>query len=79
MLIKIMVVIAYRQKAQRSFAAELLCPFDAIMEMLRGDCSGENLSDIAERFQVSELTIRTQLVNHKILEREDIESELASA
>lgn len=69
----------YRQKAQRSFAAELLSPFHSIMEMLHGDYSEENLSDVAEQFQVSELTIRTQLVNHNILEREDLELELAAA
>lgn len=69
----------YRQKAQRSFAAELLSPFGAIMEMLQGDYANENLGDVAERFQVSELTIRTQLVNHGILEREDLELELAAA
>lgn len=69
----------YRQKAQRSFAAELLSPFGAIVEMLQGDYSEENLSDIARHFEVSELTIRTQLVNHKILEREDLEPELAAA
>ena len=69
----------YRQKAQRSFAAELLSPFGTIMEMLQGDYSEENLSDVAKHFQVSELTIRTQLVNHKILEREDLELELAAA
>ncbi|MDD4964371.1 MAG: hypothetical protein PHI11_10695 [Gallionella sp.] len=69
----------YRQKAQRSFAAELLSPFDTLMEMLQGDYSEENLSDVAEYFQVSQLTIRTQLVNHKILEREDLELELAAA
>lgn len=69
----------YRQKAQRSFAAELLSPFGAIMEMLKGDYSDENLNDVAEQFQVSVLTIRTQLVNHKIIEREDLELELAVA
>jgi hypothetical protein len=69
----------YRQKAQRSFAAELLSPFRLIMEMLQGDYSDESLSNVAEQFQVSELTIRTQLVNHKILEREDLDLEVAVA
>lgn len=52
----------YRQKAQRSFAAELLSPFRSIMEMLHGDYSEENLSDVAEQLEVSELTIRTRLL-----------------
>jgi hypothetical protein len=61
----------YRQKAQRAFAAELLSPFSAVMQMLAGDYSLEKQQDVAEHFAVSELTIRTQLVNHKILDRED--------
>lgn len=65
----------YRQKAQRSFAAELLSPFDAVMDMLQGDYSLENQQDVAKHFDVSEITIRTQLVNHKILEREDLDAE----
>jgi hypothetical protein len=65
----------YRQKAQRSFAAELLSPFDAVMHMLQGDYSLEKQLDVAAHFKVSELTVRTQLVNHKILEREDLDAE----
>lgn len=65
----------YRQKAQRSFAAELLSPFDAVMHMLQGDYSLEKQLDVAKHFNVSGITIRTQLVNHKILEREDLDSE----
>lgn len=66
----------YRQKAQRSFAAELLSPFNAVFHMLDGDCSAEKQLDVAEYFQVSPLTIRTQLVNHQILEREDLDSDV---
>lgn len=69
----------YRQKAQRSFAAELLSPFDAVFNMLQGDYSVENQSDVAAYFDVSDLTIRTQLVNHKILEREDLDPEAIAA
>jgi hypothetical protein len=68
----------YRQKVQRSFAAELLSPFDSVMHMLQGDYSLESQLDVAEHFQVSELTIRTQLVNHKILDREDLEPDSVS-
>jgi Zn-dependent peptidase ImmA (M78 family) len=63
----------YRQKAQRSFAAELLSPFDAVLNMFQGDFSLDKQLDVAAHFDVSELTVRTQLVNHKILEREDLE------
>lgn len=66
----------YRQKAQRSFAAELLSPFISVLDMLDGDYSAENQLDVAEYFKVSPLTIRTQLVNHQILEREDLDSDV---
>ena len=65
----------YRQKMQRSFAAELLSPFESVDDMLAGDYSMESQQDVAERFQVSELTIRTLLVNHRRLEREDLDED----
>ena len=64
----------FRQKAQRSFAAELLAPYQAVEAML-----GENYSDeeaqkeVATHFQVSELTIRTLLVNHHLLDRGEVD------
>lgn len=69
----------YRQKIQRSFAAELLSPFDGMVNMLQGDYSDENLHELGEHFGVSEMTIRTQLVNHKIFEREDLDPEAFAA
>ncbi len=65
----------YRQKMQRSFAAELLSPFEAVDEMLEGDYSSEKQQDVAEHFHVSPLTIRTSLVNHGRLEREELDEE----
>lgn len=62
---------SYRQKMQRAFAAELLCPFVAVDEMTGGDDSGERQRDVAERFNVSELTVRTQLVNRGRIDREN--------
>jgi hypothetical protein len=61
----------YRQKAQRSFAAELLSPFEIIDERLSGDFSAEAQRDIASEFKVSELTVRTLLMNHHRIERDD--------
>lgn len=69
----------YRQKAQRSFAAELLSPFAAVLNMLQGDFSQEKQLDVADYFGVSEITIRTQLMNHKILDREDLEIDVTAA
>ncbi len=69
----------YRQKMQRSFAAELLSPFEAVDAMLAGDYSAEAQQDVAEHFQVSERTILTLLVNHGRLEREELEAEFELA
>ncbi len=65
----------YRQKAQRSFAAELLSPFEAVEEMLNGDYSPENQQDVADHFMVSPMTIDTLLKNHGRIERGDADEE----
>lgn len=62
---------SYRQRAQRAFAAELLSPFADMEEMLAGDYSEGRQRDVAEHFSVSERTIRTQLVNHRRIAREE--------
>jgi hypothetical protein len=60
----------FRQKAQRSFAAEFLAPFDTVDAMLAGDYSEESIEKVATYFEVSNWTIRTLLMNHNRLERE---------
>ena len=65
----------YRQNAQRSFAAELLSPFAAVFNMLQGDYSDEKPLDVAGYFKVSVITIRTQLVNHGILDRDYLDAD----
>lgn len=65
----------YRQKAQRSFAAEFLSPFDAVDEELSGDYSLESQQDVAQKFQVSDYTVQTLLINHRRIERDDLEDE----
>jgi len=60
----------FRQKTQRSFAAELLSPFEAVELMLDGDFSDEMIERVASHFEVSTRTISTLLVNHGRLERE---------
>lgn len=67
----------YRQKLQRAFAAELLCPFEALEEMLGGDYSPEARDNAAHHFKVSERTVTTLLVNHKRLDRDFLEDEAA--
>jgi hypothetical protein len=69
----------YRQKLQRSFAAELLCPFSALVDSLEGDFSDEARDDAAAEFNVSERAVRTILVNNKLLDREELDDEFATA
>lgn len=53
-----------RQKFQRAFAAEFLCPIAALLDLLGGDFSSEAMDDAAEHFGVSGLAVKSQLVNH---------------
>lgn len=62
----------YRQKVQRSFAAEFLCPFEPLADMLQGDFSAEAIEDAASQFNVSERTVRTLLANHHLIDREEV-------
>ncbi|MCU0839527.1 MAG: hypothetical protein MUE49_12525 [Rhodospirillales bacterium] len=69
----------YRQKLQRAFAAELLCPLDALKTQLDGDYSQDAIESAAQYFEVSPLTVRTHLVNNRLLPREDIDDEVESS
>lgn len=69
----------YRQKLQRSFAAELLCPFEAADSMLGGDYSEDRQEDVAEHFNVSPLTVQTLLVNHGRIDRHSLDEEFEAA
>ena len=63
---------SYRQKMQRAFAAELLSPFAAVDAMMDGDYSDEEKqNEVAQHFAVSPMTIQTQLVNHRRIDRDD--------
>jgi hypothetical protein len=60
----------YRQKAQRSFAAELLAPFEAVEALMQGDLSEEAQLDAADVFSVPPLVINTLLRKHGRLQRD---------
>lgn len=53
-----------RQKVQRAFAAELLCPIEGLREFLNGDVSPESIEEAADHFSVSELAVKSVLANH---------------
>ncbi len=66
----------YTQKAQRAFAAELLCPYQGLEEFLRGDYSDEGQEAAAEHFDVSPRAVQTVLVNHGCIDRADFAAEI---
>ncbi|WP_295436505.1 hypothetical protein [uncultured Thiodictyon sp.] len=65
----------YRQKLQRAFAAELLCPFEALEAFLDGDYSEQARDDAAQHFNVSERAVWTLLVNNDRLERNALDDD----
>lgn len=63
-----------RQKFQRAFAQELLCPFEVLMDFLETDSpSDDDIEDAADYFQVSPRLVQSALVNHHVLPRETLE------
>lgn len=57
-----------RQKYQRAFAAEFLCPINGLIEFLQNDFSDEAIDDAAEHFDVSQQTITSLLANNHYIE-----------
>jgi hypothetical protein len=68
----------YRQKMQRAFAAEFLCPFDSLLEFLDGEVSNEAREEAARHFQVSERTVWSLLANHGRLDTQDLDGDFES-
>ncbi len=62
----------YRQKMQRAFAAELLCPVASLVDFLNDDFSDDAREEAAERFGVSSLAVTSVLVNNHELDRDEI-------
>ena len=56
-----------RQRTQRAFAAEFLCPVEALEEFMAGDFSMDAVEEAAERFEVGPAAVQAQLVNHGLL------------
>lgn len=54
----------FRQKYQRAFAAEFLCPIDSLTSFLDEDFSSYAIEEAAAKFDVSEQTITTLLLNN---------------
>jgi hypothetical protein len=56
-----------RQKYQRAFAAEFLCPLDNLQDYLNNDYSESAIEEASEYFKVSEQTIEMILVNNRLI------------
>lgn len=59
-----------RQKFQRAFASEFLCPIHALTGYLDNDLSAESFDGAGQYFGVSPLAVRSTLVNHGIIASE---------
>jgi hypothetical protein len=58
-----------RQKLQRAFAAEFLCPIIKLREYLNGDLSDEAIEEAGEYFDVSSVMVHSHLANNGLLPR----------
>ncbi len=56
-----------RQKYQRAFAAEFLCPITALRDFLQEDFSEGAIEDAADHFQVSQTTVNSLLLNNGLM------------
>jgi hypothetical protein len=61
-----------RQRVQRAFAAEFLCPIDELTAVLGDDLSDDSLENAALYFDVSARTIVSHLVNHHLMPRQEV-------
>lgn len=65
-----------RQKMQRAFAAEFLCPFESLREMMPDGMPTEDaIEDAAGYFNVDEKVVTSQLVNNHVLPRSALETD----
>jgi hypothetical protein len=60
-----------RQKVQRAFAQEFLCPIEALLEKIQtAQPNDDDIAEAAVHFHVSPLMVRTTLVNKREIDRE---------
>jgi hypothetical protein len=57
-----------RQKYQKAFAAEFLCPISALQEFLDDDYSESSIEDASQHFQVSLMTVNSLLANNGLIQ-----------
>lgn len=64
-----------RQKLQRAFAAEFLCPIDSLRSYLGDEFLPQDFEDAAEYFGISETAIKSHLANHYLIPRRLVDSD----
>jgi hypothetical protein len=64
-----------RQKLQRAFAAEFLCPIEPLRKYLGDEFLPEAFEDAAEHFGISEMAVKSHLANHHLIPRTLVESQ----
>ncbi len=62
----------YRQKMQRAFAAEFLCPVRSLVDFLAQDLSDESRDAAADHFGVSPLAVTHILENNELIGRDEV-------
>ena len=69
-----------RQKFQRTFAQEFLCPFDDLRAYIPNeDPTDDDIHAAARHFHVSERLIQTTLVNHDVIDRQTFDQMVEAA
>jgi hypothetical protein len=58
-----------RQKMQRAFAAEFLCPIESLHSYLGDEFLPEAFEDAAEHYGISEMAIKSHLANNHLIPR----------
>ncbi|GGJ88578.1 hypothetical protein GCM10007426_17340 [Alloalcanivorax dieselolei] len=61
----------FRQKYQRAFAAELLCPIEGAKAFMQDDYSESSVEDAAEYFDVSTTAVTNLLASNNLIETDD--------
>ena len=62
-----------RQKIQRAFAAEFLCPIDRLKDFLGQDYSSDDaINEAGDYFGISPLAVRSHLANHGLIDRKEV-------
>ncbi len=60
-----------RQKYQRAFSAEFLCPIEGLLEYLQEDFSISAIEDAADHFRISQKAVESLLANNGYIQREE--------